>query len=131
MSSHLNIRHITYAIDCPDAPALADFYARLLGWSRELDSDEPDWASVTPPAGEYPNIHLGFQQVDEYHAPTWPEGPIPQQAHLDFYVDSIAESESLAVELGARAHPVQPSEDGGFRVFIDPAGHPFCLCVYS
>jgi hypothetical protein len=32
--------------------------------------------------------------------------------------------------LGATRHDVQPGEPSGdgFRVYLDPAGHPFCLC---
>jgi hypothetical protein len=32
--------------------------------------------------------------------------------------------------LGATKHAVQPGEAAGdlFRVYLDPAGHPFCLC---
>jgi hypothetical protein len=30
-----------------------------------------------------------------------------------------------AIELGARHLDTQPT----FRVFADPAGHPFCLCA--
>ena len=33
--------------------------------------------------------------------------------------------EAAVVALGARKHEVQPGET--FRVFLDPAGHPFCL----
>ncbi len=29
--------------------------------------------------------------------------------------------------VGARKHPHQPGTT--FRVFLDPAGHPFCLCL--
>jgi hypothetical protein len=29
--------------------------------------------------------------------------------------------------LGAHLHEHQPSQDGGFRVYRDPVGHPFCL----
>ncbi|WP_346434207.1 VOC family protein [Phytohabitans maris] len=29
--------------------------------------------------------------------------------------------------IGATKHPHQPGTS--FRVFLDPAGHPFCLCV--
>ncbi|HSU69928.1 MAG TPA: VOC family protein [Micrococcaceae bacterium] len=31
------------------------------------------------------------------------------------------------IELGARRAEVRPGTT--FRVFLDPAGHPFCLCV--
>ena len=29
---------------------------------------------------------------------------------------------------GARRHEHQPSPDGRFVVYLDPVGHPFCLC---
>ena len=34
---------------------------------------------------------------------------------------------AAVLELGATKHPHQPGTS--FRVFLDPAGHPFCLCV--
>ena len=40
-------------------------------------------------------------------------------------VDDIDEAEPKALALGAT--PL-PSEEDGFRVYADPAGHPFCLC---
>ena len=33
-------------LDCPDAPELARFYSRLLGWT--IFSEEPDWADLAP-----------------------------------------------------------------------------------
>jgi hypothetical protein len=44
--------------------------------------------------------------------------------HLDVRVSDLDESEKAALALGARKLP-----GGGerFRVFADPAGHPFCL----
>ena len=33
----------------------------------------------------------------------------------------------IAPDLGATKHDHQPKPDS-FRVFLDPAGHPFCLC---
>jgi Glyoxalase-like domain len=35
--------------------------------------------------------------------------------------------EPAALELGATRHEYQPGTT--FRVFLDPAGHPFCLCL--
>ncbi len=65
-----------------------------------------------------------FQQVSEYNAPRWQDPAHPQQAHLDIKVDDLDAGEVRALELGATRL------DGGgaqFRVFADPAGHPFCL----
>ena len=51
----------------------------------------------------------------------------PQQIHLDLEVDDLDAGEAAVVALGARKHEVQPGET--FRVFLDPAGHPFCLVL--
>jgi hypothetical protein len=67
-----------------------------------------------------------FQQVGEYTAPDWPDPSKPQQAHLDIAVDDLDEGEARALSLGAKR---LPGEGERFRVFADPAGHPFCLTV--
>lgn len=121
-------RRVTVALDCPDAAALAGFYAALLGWRVSTEEPDPDWVDVLPPEGESGAVTLGFQTVPDFRAPTWPDGPVPQQAHLDFYVDSVADSEPAALAAGARRHDHQPSPDGRFVVYLDPVGHPFCLC---
>jgi len=51
----------------------------------------------------------------------------PQQLHLDLEVADLDAGEAAVVALGARKHEVQPGET--FRVFLDPAGHPFCLVL--
>lgn len=135
MTKPVRTNRFVYAIDCPDAVQLAEFYAGLLGWTMKLpepgdpDANLPEWVSVVPPDGAPVGFSLGLQRIEDYRAPTWPEGPIPQQAHLDLWVDSIPEAERTALELGATRHSVQPSDDGGFVVFLDPVGHPFCLCI--
>ena len=119
-------------LDCPDALALAQFYARLLGWSIEDGSDE-HFATLGPPGGgvspDNPDgrTTLAFQRIEDWAEPTWPGGKHPQQFHLDFSVGDIAAAEPQVLALGARVHQHQPSENGGFRVYLDPAGHPFCL----
>ncbi|HIW91300.1 MAG TPA: VOC family protein [Candidatus Corynebacterium avicola] len=128
MNRPLTFKDPVFAIDCPDAPALADFYARLLGWTITSPPDDTEWVEVHPPKGTGFGFALAFQQVDQYRAPEWPEGQVPQQAHLDFHVDSLEESGELAVAAGAVRHEVQPSESGSFVVYSDPAGHLFCLC---
>jgi catechol 2,3-dioxygenase-like lactoylglutathione lyase family enzyme len=106
-------------IDAPDASELAHFYADLLG--TEVSYDGPEGAMI---AG--PDLSVMFQQVSEYTAPQWPDPACPQQAHLDILVDDLDSGQTRALELGASRL------DGGgeqFRVFADPAGHPFCLTV--
>jgi predicted enzyme related to lactoylglutathione lyase len=119
-------------LDCPDALELGRFYGELLGWPLESGSDER-WATLAPPGGgitpDNPDGRpaLAFQRIDDWATPTWPGGAHPQQLHLDFSVGDIDAAEPSVLALGARRHEHQPSKDGGFRVFVDPAGHPFCL----
>jgi len=115
------------ALDCPDPLALAQFYSRVTGLEiaplEQDTSDDTDW--VTLVNGEMPT--LAFQRVEHYVAPTWPEGPVSQQLHLDFLVDDLDQGEDHVLEHGATKAAVQPGET--FRVFLDPAGHPFCLVL--
>ncbi|WP_235750651.1 VOC family protein [Nigerium massiliense] len=119
-------------LDCPDAMELGTFYSRLLGWPME-DGADRDWVTLVPPGGgvgpDNPEGRptLAFQRIDDYVEPTWPGGSHPQQFHLDFSVGDIDAAEPHALEVGAIVHEHQPSQDGGFRVYLDPAGHPFCL----
>ncbi|MBL1090441.1 MULTISPECIES: VOC family protein [Streptomyces] len=113
-------------LDCPDHAALAEFYAQMLGW-RVTRGDEDDWIEVAGPHGRA----LAFQRVESgYRPPQWPGQDVPQQLHLDFDVAraDIDEAERKVVGLGAKL--VQHDEGvRDFRVYLDPAGHPFCLCL--
>jgi predicted enzyme related to lactoylglutathione lyase len=105
-------------IDAPDASALGHFYADLTG--MEVSYDGPEGALIS--AG---GQSVMFQQVGaDYTAPRWPDPAYPQQAHLDLAVRDLDAAEAGALEAGATR-----LEGGGerFRVFADPAGHPFCL----
>ncbi|GFE19351.1 glyoxalase [Streptomyces glebosus] len=115
----------TVVLDCPDAHALADFYRQLLGW--EVKCSEPDWVLLRCPDG---GTGLSFQSEPGYQAPVWPEQPEEQQKmlHLDLRVDDLDEAEAHAVATGARRATFQPHDD--VRVFLDPAGHPFCLFLH-
>ncbi len=108
-------------LDCPDPPALARFYAAVLDW--DLVEDSPGWAAIRADYGAL----LQFQRVEDYSPPQWPGQDHPQQLHLDFDVDDLDAGERAVVELGATKAGHQPGET--FRVFLDPAGHPFCLCL--
>jgi predicted enzyme related to lactoylglutathione lyase len=107
-------------LDCPDPKTLAEFYGALLDWNVEQKNG--DWWFVRAEYGD----SLGFQPVDPYTAPQWPRQEVPQQMHIDVVVDDLDEAEAAVLELGATKHEHQPGTS--FRVFLDPAGHPFCLC---
>jgi predicted enzyme related to lactoylglutathione lyase len=113
-------RYPSIVIDCPDPGRLATFYGTILDWKVDVSSD---WAEVRADYGQC----ISFQQVQDYQPPAWPGQEHPQQMHLDVMVNNIDDGEAAVVALGATKAEHQPGET--FRVFLDPAGHPFCLCI--
>lgn len=127
-------------LDCTDARVLAEFYRGLLGLQYRPGDEPPavgeqdpvgqDWLVLQDAAG---SARVAFQQVAALPEATWPEGPVPQQLHLDLTVPTTADLDvqhERALTLGARLlydrsdHPEEP-----LRVYADPAGHPFCIFV--
>jgi catechol 2,3-dioxygenase-like lactoylglutathione lyase family enzyme len=127
-------------LDTTDARALAEFYRQLLGYAYRPGDEPPppgepdpaaqEWLVLRDPAG---GAGLAFQPVPELPEATWPEGPVPQQLHLDMTVASVRDLDAQherVLALGARllldrcADPQEP-----LRVYADPAGHPFCIFV--
>lgn len=117
------IRLRTVVVDCTDAQALSDFYAALLGWPKTVET--PGWVLMRDPAG---GTGLSFQSEDLYVPPVWPEVPgAPQKGlHLDFLVEHLEAACAHAERCGATRAPEQFLLPG-VVVFMDPAGHPFCL----
>jgi len=113
-------RFPSIVIDCPDPAALANFYGAMLNWKVEV---RPGWAETRAEYGQC----ITFQQVESPNRPQWPGQDVPQQMHLDVIVDDLDAAEAAVLDLGATKHEHQPGTS--FRVFLDPAGHPFCLCV--
>jgi catechol 2,3-dioxygenase-like lactoylglutathione lyase family enzyme len=113
-------------LDSAGARELASFYRRLLGW--QTGADEPDWVTLLAPDGP---TKLSFQTEPGYVRPVWPAGPGDPQmmAHLDIKVDDLEEAGAHAISSGATLAAFQPQPD--VRVYLDPAGHPFCLWVDS
>jgi predicted enzyme related to lactoylglutathione lyase len=110
----------TVVLDTRDPQSLAAFYAELVGAKTVVD--RKDWVSIVNDEGR----KLSFQTSPDHQPPQFPDPAGSQQFHLDIRVDDVDEAERKVLELGATrvsgAH-----EDGDFRVFRDPAGHPFCL----
>ena len=112
-------RLIATVVDCPDPLTLGRFYAELIGGTVAHES--PEWVQVNVDGRPV----LAFQRVDDYRPPTWPTGDRPQYLHLDVEVDDLDASEPAVVALGATKAAEQPTPEE-FRVYLDPAGHPFC-----
>ncbi|MEW5808272.1 MAG: VOC family protein [Actinomycetota bacterium] len=106
-------------VDCPDPQRLARFWAEALG--GEVTEEEPDWVVVTDPQGR----RLAFQLSPEHQPPQFPDPHGSQQVHFDILVTDVDAAQAAVVELGATW--VLDADEDRFRVFRDPAGHPFCL----
>src|SRR5947207_2576890 len=111
--------HLDLAIfDAADIDEVGSFYAALTGW--DVVRRDADRFGVRAPDGQ----EIEFQRAPDHVAPRWPGQEYPQQFHLDLQTDDPGAAAERAVGLGATRLGA-----GGerFRVFTDPAGHPFCL----
>ncbi|MEU9161999.1 VOC family protein [Streptomyces sp. NPDC048424] len=113
-------------LDCPDPQALAAFYRALLGGNVNQPDRRwavgADWATLHAPSG----LVLAFQRAADHLPPRWPDPTRPQQFHLDFGVPDLDRAQEQVLAVGAT---LLDGDTGGrgWRIFADPAGHPFCL----
>jgi catechol 2,3-dioxygenase-like lactoylglutathione lyase family enzyme len=108
-------------IDCPDPAALASFYSELIGQPVTYRS-----AGFVVIAANDRTSGLAFQLAPGNREPTWPDGTVPQQSHIDVMVDDLDVATERVLAIGARRlEPSAPEQHA--HVFADPAGHPFCL----
>jgi hypothetical protein len=128
------VDHFYSAIDCSDPINLANFYSSITGLKVDVTTENTDSNIVWVELKDNQGIpKLAFQKVSNYKAPTWPEGPIPQQLHLDFAVKNLDETEKELLKIGAVKTEFQPGSPKSndysteFRVYLDPEGHPFCI----
>jgi hypothetical protein len=113
-------------LDCPKPAELAEFYRALAGGEvnrrdrRWLLGD--DWATLHLETG----LVLCFQGVDGYRPPAWPDPERSQQFHLDIGVSDLDAAEREVLAAGGT---LLDAGDGrrSWRIYADPAGHPFCL----
>ncbi|MGO4205450.1 VOC family protein [Rhodococcus sp. TAF43] len=108
-------------LDCDDPSELAEFWSAMLG------------GAVTHSSGKFvtvktPRAVLTAIRVPGYRPPTWPEDSVPKQIHLDLVVNDLDVAEAESVSLGAKVAALQPAPER-CRVLVDPAGHPFCVCL--
>ncbi|MEU2542687.1 VOC family protein [Streptomyces iakyrus] len=113
-------------LDCPEPAELAAFYRSLLGGT--VNQPDPRWALSDAWATLHTasGVVLAFQRAADYRPPVWPDPARPQQFHLDFGVADLDRAEQQVLAQGAA---VLDAGKGGrsWRIYADPAGHPFCL----
>jgi fido (protein-threonine AMPylation protein) len=125
----MTIAHYAYtALDCANPVELAHFYSKITGLRvQPFDEGETaqtcEWLELLD---ENNRTKMAFQKIDNYRAPTWPQGDIPQQVHMDFHAKDLDIAEKELIELGAIKTEFQPKPHR-FRVYLDIAGHPFCI----
>jgi hypothetical protein len=107
------------SIDCADPIPLAEFWAAMLGGEIKFTSDETVDVQTAW-------VWISAMKVHGYTPPTWPDGSIPKQIHLDLAVYDLDAAVAEAEAFGARLSSVQPAPSR-WRVLVDPAGHPFCV----
>ena len=106
------------AFDAPDIKGLAEFYTALTGWETVRDTE--DWITIRGSDGQ----EIAFQKAPNHVAPQWPGQDLPQQVHLDLFVDDHEAAAKRAEELGA----TRLADGEHWITLADPAGHPFDLC---
>ena len=118
----MKINHRVVVFDAAELEAESSFWAGVLGGTVDV---EDAWHMVFVD-GE---PRVGVQLAPNHVPPDWPDG-MPQQIHLDLWVDHFEDAHATVMSLGAKV--LKPAEDGPspdtFQVYSDPAGHPFCLC---
>lgn len=107
------------ALDCDDPAALGAFWAAVLGGEVVFESER--FVAVRAEG-----VWLTAQRVDDYRPPTWPGADRPKQVHLDLAGADLEAAESHVLACGATRAETQPAPER-FRVYLDPAGHPFCV----
>lgn len=107
-------------IDCPDPREMARFYSQLVG--ADIVGYDENWAEIAMPGANHPLA--AFQQVSDYSPPEWPSQSAPQQMHLDVRIEDFDTAEAAVLAIGATATGAGTES---YRVYLDPAGHPFCL----
>lgn len=113
-------------LDCPDPAALAAFYAQILGGTVTAEEDG-SWVDLEREGAQT----LSFQLAPGLRAPAWPDPEHPQQFHLDIAVerDRMEAADKAVRDLGASLLEDDRGGSRNWRVYADPAGHPFCLCA--
>jgi hypothetical protein len=100
---------------------LAAFYGDLLDM-RVIN--EGGWLLIGRRPESKLVLALDTDGWSDERPPRWADPEYPQQLHLDIGVPDLDESGDRAVAAGAKLI----KDIGDFRVYSDPAGHPFCLC---
>ncbi len=117
MAAAPRIRQIV--LDAQDIELVAEFWAALLEVHPTFQSES--WISLSG------DVNISVQRNVEHQPCDLADPSRPQQVHLDIEVDDIEKSENIVLAHGGRKLAEHPEASPPFRVYADPAGHPFCI----
>jgi hypothetical protein len=114
------MKHSGIVLDSPDARQLAAFCRRLLGWT--VEQDEPGWIKLRAPDGG-PELSFRPRRL----TPGRPGQLVPAISNDGAPRHCGRRPRRCRNKYGrcGSRRGVQPEDDN--RVYLDPAGHPFCL----
>ncbi|HEY8456208.1 MAG TPA: VOC family protein [Actinopolymorphaceae bacterium] len=98
---------------------LASFYGEFLG----MQVINEGWLLIAEHPESKLVLALDSDGWSDLRPPRWPDPEYPQQMHLDITVPDVAAAGAQVTRLGARLL----RDNADFRIYSDPAGHPFCL----
>ena len=98
------------------------FYTQLLDLTLQGGEDGP----FVFLSGK--DLRILLQPLPDYLPPTWPGNERGKQVHLDLGVRDLPAAVAYAKSIGAVESAQQYSQN--WHVMLDPAGHPFCLCLF-
>lgn len=120
----MEIMRQVVVFDAADLGAESTFWAGVLDGHVVAD-DEDGWHIVLDARGRW---RIGVQLAPGHEPPHWPNGTPGQQVHLDLHVQDPVGAHDRVMALGARLlEPDDLAADEGNQVYVDPAGHPFCI----
>jgi hypothetical protein len=123
-------------LDCPNPWDLARFWAGLLGGTPV--EWYPGWVTLEPPPHGQRLSFQGTGPVGPADPASGPPGGGHREpiAHFDVLVGDLPGAQQRVIAaggvfLGERVSPRRGpgGEQVPWRVYTDPAGHPFCLVV--
>lgn len=98
---------------------LAAFYCGLLG----MQVVDEDWLRVAKDPDSALRFALDGDGWSDERPPRWGDPEHPQQLHLDLQAPDVDATGELIVSTGGTLL----RDLGDWRIYADPAGHPFCL----
>lgn len=108
-------------IDCADPERVAAFWAQVLGWRAQPDSDGYFWMSASG-VDEADDLKLIFVKVPEPKR-------VKNRVHLDVNPSGADQADELQrlLDLGARHADIGQEPGLSWVVLADPEGNEFCL----